>query len=342
MSETLKDLMSKMGTGVKSSEDMNKKEARKAIKEILYKNPDPTVLGGFLVANRWKKNTPEELSSYLDVLRNTQEIFESSVDIVDCGANYDGKKETPILGFPAGIVSASNNSSIVVHSGDRIPTKKGDTYKHVLEKLDIITDIEPGESAKMVDKTGFGFYYQSRFNPLLDNLYKYRDKIGVRTFFNTIETLSNPGNSDIHIGSFYHIEFAKKIIETLKKSNIELDRILMFQGLEGYDDIRPGYTKVVEWDGSLNDYTIESSDYGMDFDRKDLKVENVAKDTAKITKEVFNGERKDQFFDAICLNAAFRLYADRTVNEIKEGIEMSKNAIGDGLAKKTLKTLIEF
>lgn len=342
MSVYLKNLMSKIGTGPRSAGDMTRDEAKEAITEILEGSFDPATLGGFLVANRWKKNTPTELAAYLDIIKENQKTAKPSIDTIDCGANYDGKKDTPILGLGASIIAACSGIPTVAHSGDRTPTKNADTYKHILEELDIETDLKPKESKDMVEKTGFGYYYQPNFNPKLSSLNSKRNKIGVRTFFNTIEPLSNPADSNIHIGSFYHLEFAKKIIQTLNESNIDIDKILMFQGLEGYDDIRPGYTKVVEWDGNLKDYTIETSEYEMDFEREDLTVENISKDTAKITREVLENEKKDSFFNAMCLNASVRLYAGSKVDNIEEGIEIAQKTVESGKAKKRLDRLKEF
>jgi hypothetical protein len=108
----------------------------------------------------------------------------------------------------------------------------------------------------MTDQTGFGFYYQPRFNPGVDALYDRRAEMGVRTFVNTIETLANPANADVHLGSFYHLAFAKRIVDTFGEMERQsVDRVIMFQGLEGYDDIRPGSTVVAEYDATNPDVT---------------------------------------------------------------------------------------
>jgi len=160
----------------------------------------------------------------------------------------------------------------------------------------------------MVDETGFGFYHQPAFNPAIDDLFDRRDQMGVRTFVNTIETLANPAGASVHLGSFYHLAFAKKVVDTFVESEFhDLDRVLMFQGMEGYDDVRPGYTKVAEWDAaggdgdeagdagsegaSFDDFEIETAKYGMDLEEEDLAVDDVAVESAEITEAVLTGER---------------------------------------------------
>jgi anthranilate phosphoribosyltransferase len=268
-----------------------------------------------------------------------------SCDPVDCGANYDGKNDTALLGAAAGIVAAGAGTPVVTHSGDRVPTHEATAYKHVLDELGIATELEPAESADMVDETGFGFYYQPAFNPGIEQLIERRRMMGVRTFVNTIETLANPADASVHLGSFYHLAFAKKIVDTFGESQqVSPDRVIMFQGMEGYDDIRPGYTKVAEWSTGedLKDYEIETPEYGMDFEEADLEVDDVAVDSATITEAVLAGDRSDHFADAIELNAAFRIYAGGEADSLDDGLERATEAIEDGSAQAVLEDLRAF
>ncbi|MFB6299811.1 MAG: anthranilate phosphoribosyltransferase [Halobacteriales archaeon] len=345
----LKRLMTEVvGSGHKSAEDMTRDQAREAMQRIMGGAPDPTTLGAFWLANRWKRNTPTELAAFTDVMaEESVEQAIPSADPVDCGANYDGKHTTVLLGVGAGVVAAAAGTPVVAHSGDRVPTQKACAYKHVLDELGVRTDLEPTESAEMVDAVGFGFYYQPNFNPGIDALWDRRDQMGVRVFINTIETLANPAGADVHLGSFYHLPFAKRIVDTITESDtLDIGRVIMFQGMEGYDDIRPGSTKVAEWDtdaeGGLIDYDIETPDYGMDFEYDDLEVADVPADSARITEDVLAGDRDDRFVDAIALNAAFRIYARGDVETLEDGLTRARNAIDDGSAAAALEELKAF
>jgi anthranilate phosphoribosyltransferase len=345
----LKRLMTEVvGSGHKSADDMSYEQAAEAMNRIFAGEPDPTTLGAFWLANRWKRNTAEELAAYTDRMCERVEYATPEADPVDCGANYDGKGETAILGVAAGVVAAAAGTPVVAHSGDRVPTQEQDAYKHVLDELGVRTELDPAESADMVDEHGFGFYYQPAFNPAVDDLADRRRQMGVRTFVNTIETLANPAGASVHLGSFYHLPFAKKVTDTFERSeHHDLDRVIMFQGMEGYDDIRPGYTKVAEWDAtggepSFVDYEIETAEYGMDFESEDLEVDDVAADSAAITEDVLSGERADHFADAIALNAAFRIYARNDVADLADGLEVAREAIDSGEADAVLEDLRAF
>ena len=343
----LKRLMTEVvGSGHKSADDMDRAQAREAFQRILAGEPDPTTLGAFWLANRWKRNSPEELAAYTDVMREESvEVAAPDADPVDCGANYDGKHSTAILGVAAGAVAAAAGTPVVVHSGDRVPTQKLDAYKHVLDELGVRTELNPEESAEMVDEIGFGYYYQPAFNPGVDDLWERRDMMGVRSFVNTIETLANPADADVHLGSFYHLAFAEKIVETFQQVQAQdVSRVLMFQGQEGYDDIRPGSTVVAEWSEGedLEDFEIETANYGMDFSGEDLEVEDIAADSATITEEVLAGDRDDQFADAVAVNAALRMYAREDVDSLEDGLDVARETIESGDAAAVLDDLRAF
>jgi anthranilate phosphoribosyltransferase len=137
------------------------------------------------------------------------------------------------------------------------------------------------------------------------------------------------------------------MIDTFRGSEqLDVSRVVMFQGMEGYDDIRPGYTKVAEWsEGSdLEDFEIETAEYGMDIETEDLEVDpdDVAGDSATITREVLAGEREDAFADAVALNAAVRMYAREDVETLDAGLAEARAVIDDGSAEAVLEDLQAF
>ncbi|MFB6282514.1 MAG: anthranilate phosphoribosyltransferase [Halobacteria archaeon] len=338
--------MPKIGSGPNSSENATYDESKEAMEDILDGGVKDATLGAFWLANRWKRNNPEELAGFLDaVLEDDVERVAPDVSPVDCGANYDGKSQTAVLGVASGLVAAAAETPVVVHSGDRIPTQKDPCYKQVLANLGIETDISPKESAETVDDVGFGYYSQGNFNHAIDRLWSQRDAVGVRTFLNTVETIVNPSLADVHLGSFYHLAFARKIVDTVRESrHLDFDRVIMFQGLEGYDDIRPGYTKVAEWRSGeeLDSYEIETGEYGMDLEREDLEVDDIAVDSAEITEKVLAGDADQTWVDTVALNAGFRIYAGGNAETVEAGVDEARDIIRDGYAADLLSELREF
>ncbi|WP_238392116.1 anthranilate phosphoribosyltransferase [Halorussus amylolyticus] len=343
---TLRRLLTEVvGSGPKTADDMSYEQAREAFDRVLAGDPDPATLGAFLLANRWKESTPEELAGFVDSMRERSvRTSAPDADPVDCGANYDGKRKTAVLGVASGLVAAATGTPVVAHSGPKLPAKHGTTYGDVLAELGVSTDLDPAESAAMVDAVGFGFYAQSRFNPLVHARREVRESVGVRTSINTVETLANPANASAHFGSFYHLSYAERIANAIRESEkLPFERVVMAQGMEGYDDVRPGTTRVAEWSGGeVADDEIETADFGADFDREDLRVEDLPADSARVTEDVLAGERDDAFADAVALNAGFRIYAGGDADSVGEGVSQARDALADGSAAARLDALRAF
>jgi anthranilate phosphoribosyltransferase len=341
-----------IGSGPKTADDMTYGQARESFVRVLAGDPDAATLGAFLLANRWKESTPEELAGFADAVRERSvRSAAPDADPVDCGANYDGKRKTAILGVAAGLVAAETGVPVVVHSGPDLPAKHGTTYRDVLDALGVATDLEPEESAAMVDEVGFGFYAQSRFNPLVHDLRQTRESVGVRTSINTVETLANPADAPVHFGSFYHLSYAERIAGTVRESaELPFERVVMAQGMEGYDDVRPGTTRVAEWNGGtaddasgeIEDGEVETAGLGAEFEREDLRVDDLAADSASITEAVLSGDRDGAFADAVALNAGFRIYAGSGAESVAEGVERARNVLADGAVRGRLDALRDF
>ena len=343
--EALRDIVPVVGSGPKTAEDMTYDQARASMELILDGEPDPTTLGAFWLANRWKHNEPEELAGFLDAVReHSLDTVEPDADPVDCGANYDGKHDTALLGVASGLVAAAAGTPVVAHSADRMPASFGVTYCDVLAELGVATDLEPVDSAAMVDEVGFGFYYQPRFAPDVHALLNRREATVVRTFVNTVETLVNPANADAHLGSFFHASFGRKLVDTLRESQTQdVGRVVTVQGLEGYDDVRPGYAKALAWDGDdYDEFEIRAEELGLDLESKDLEIEDVRVDSARLTKEILSGDRDDHWADAVALNAAIRVFARGDADSIPEGLDVARDVLADRSAAERLDALCAF
>jgi anthranilate phosphoribosyltransferase len=79
----------------------------------------------------------------------------------------------------------------------------------------------------------------------------------------------------------------------------------------------------------------------MEFEREDLRVEDLPRDSARITEEVLAGERDDQFADAVALNAAFRVYARGDAETLDAALAETREVLRDGKAAEVLDSVRE-
>lgn len=337
-------LVEKIGSGPKTAADLTYDQAREGFARVLDGDPDRATVAAFLLANRWKVSTPTELAGFIDAVRSRSVNTASpAVDPVDCGANYDGKTDTVVLGVAAGLVAAAAGTPVVTHAGPPLPGKEGATYRDVLAELGVATDITPAASARMTDEVGFGFYNQTQFSPALDDIRDLRATIGVRTSINTVETLANPANASVHLGSFYHRTYGEKVASAVRESRtLPTEEVLMVTGLEGYDDIRPGTVPVAEWTGGESITERQAFDSPPEFDREALSADDVREASARVTESVLSNDRDGPLVEAVLVNAGARIYAGGNADTIPAGVEQARTALHSGEATARLGALRSF
>ena len=93
-------------------------------------------------------------------------------------------------------------------------------------------------------------------------------------------------------------------------------------------------------DGEIMTYEISPEYFGMELASKDDLVGGDAKENAKITLSILNGEKGPKR-NAVLLNSAAGLYVAGKVESLREGVEMAEEIIDSGKALEQLERFIE-
>lgn len=339
MENRLLPFLAKVGTGQRGSRDLSYEEAREAMAAILDGAFHPVTLGAFLLAERWKPETAEELAGFADAVgeRLERPLPPRAVPgLLDCAGAYDGKTRTLNAGVAAALVAAGAGVPVILHGAVGIPTKAGMTPAHVLARLgiDILGTAE--EALSDLERVGIAYLHQPVFHPSLHALLEARTAVGKRTFLNTVEPLANPLGAAVHVGGFFHVPFGERLCHALKRSNRGFSRAVMVEGIEGSDEIRPGRAAVAELrDGEVYTYHIESAALGLDCRMGDVTAsatgaEAMADESARRVEAVLRGEDRTGYRDVVLLNAALRLYASGRAATWEEGVRLARRSLESG------------
>ncbi len=343
----LRDLMSTMGTGPRSSEPLTYGQARSAMDQLLG-DPPPVTFGGFLVAQRWKGEEVEELAGFLDELRSgSVRFFDPGLDRhLDVAGRFDGKLKTPNTDWPANLLAAAAGLPVFVHGGQDVPTKPGGvTFLDVLEEWGWEPRPSLETSRRSLEELGFGYAHQATYSPELEALRGYRSELGVRSFFNTLESMVNPSRAPIHLGSFYHLPYAKRVCEVYDRCEVTSpSSVVMVQGIEGQPEVRPRSCVVARWrKGQLTDRTVESEQLGVDFRRE--KLENIGSApsvSADLARDLLTGGSvPEPYRHSVLLNGAVRLWAGEDVETVAAGVERMRTTLANSAPARLLKELEE-
>lgn len=208
MSNAFRDLLRKVGSGVHTGEDLNRAEAAAATEMMLREVATPAQIGAFLIAHRIKRPTGEELAGMLDAYDQIGPKLQSidSATVIVLGVPYDGRSRTAPVNVLTALLLITAGQSVVMHGSDRMPTKYGVPLIDIWQGLGVDwTGLSLAQTQQVFKTTKLGFIYLPQHFPQAQKLFEYRDQIGKRPPFATMELIWCPYAGDAHIISgFVH------------------------------------------------------------------------------------------------------------------------------------------
>ncbi len=344
MNEMIKDnrllpFIGKVGTGARGAKNLSYEEAFDAMNAILDGAYHPVTLGAFLLAERWKPETPKEMAGFADAMQQRlvrPQRLETIPGLLNCACAYDGKKKSLNVGLPAALIASTAGVPILLHSSSEIPTKQGTTHYHVLHHLGIETNCTPTQAYETLKGIGIAYLHQPVFNPDMHSLLENRQQIGKRTFLNTIEPWANPFHAEYYLGGFFHRPFAEIVCRGITESKLGYKRVVAVAGIEGSNEVRPERSLIAEWiDGNLETYYLKSAALGLHTQMSDVEtqtndVETISEESANRILALLNENDQSGFHDAVLLNAAFQLFVTEKTTTLEEGVEIARECLTSG------------
>jgi anthranilate phosphoribosyltransferase len=209
MSNAFRELLRKVGSGVHTGEDLTRTQAAAATKMMLLLQATPAQIGAFLIAHRIKRPTGEELAGMLDVydeLGPKLSAINSPRPVMVLGIPYDGRDRTAPINTVTALLLAAAGQPVVMHGSDRMPTKYGVPLVEVWQGLGVDwRGLQLSQTQKVLEETAIGLVYMPVHFPMAQGIWEYRDQIGKRPPFATMELIWCPYAGDAHIvAGFVH------------------------------------------------------------------------------------------------------------------------------------------
>ena len=286
-----------VGTGPKSNRELTKNETIDAIESILNQSVHSEQIAAFLLGWRVRLETVEELKTTLEVCNKyiKRVKIQNSIEL---GYPFDGKADNPYL-LPLIPKYLKKFDLNLVVSGDEIqPAKKGLTIKQLYENIEFDDHI---------------FYFdRADYFKELSDLTKIRNILGLRTAFNTVEKLLNPGTSDYAVNAAFHKPYVSKYNQIFGNN---YKNLIIVKGNEGTPEI---FSKCKYWqtiDGKITEYIIDPEYFGINY-KKSMHI--------ILPEESLNMTRNpsDELEKLAKLNAAMFLIAAQKADDIKTAFEM--------------------
>lgn len=340
MSNAFRTFLKTIGSGVHTGKDLSRSESAAATRMMLTQEATPAQIGAFMIAHRIKRPTPEELVGMMDAydeMGTKLAPISAQHRVTVFNSPYDGRSRTAPVTPLTALILAAAKCPVVMHGGDRIPTKYGLPLVEVWQLLGIDwTALSYAETQHVFEQTGLGFIYLPRDFPAAQALIPYRDQIGKRPPFATIEIMWAPYSGEAHVVSgFVHPPTEERTCVAYQTRGEA--HYTTVKGLEGSGDLPRDRTAILgigEHD-SFERVLLVPRDY--DLAGADVPLLEDA-EFAQAMQVVLAGDVTELSQSAIW-NGGFYLWRSGACDSVAAGIERARQLLTTGAVQQQLQEL---
>ncbi len=320
--------------------DLTRAEAREVMGVIMSGDATPAQMGGFLVALRFKGETPDEIAGCAEAMReHVLAVKPKRDDLVDTAGTGGDNAHTLNISTAAALVAAAAGAAVAKHGNRAVSSSSGSA--DVLEALGFTLELPPERIERSIDELGFGFLFAPAHHPAMRHAAPVRRELATRTVFNVLGPLTNPAGARAQVVGV----FAPDLVPTIAQVLVQLGarRAFVVHGAAGIDELSPAGPNLVAEvvDGRVIERTIDPLDLGVPrCDAKELGGGSPAENAAAIRRVFEGGDGGAR--DAILLNAAGAIAAAGHAADLREGLELARKALTSGAAAERLDALVAF
>ncbi|CAN1209953.1 anthranilate phosphoribosyltransferase family protein [Tumidithrix helvetica PCC 7403] len=342
MSKVFRELLRKVGSGRHTGKDLSRQEAELATKMILEQEATPAQIGAFMIAHRIKRPTGVELAGMLDAydqLGGRVEALDSEQTVLVLGSPYDGRSRTAPISPIASLILASAGCPTILHGGDRMPTKDGLPLIDIWQALGVNwQQLSLAQVRQVLSATNLGFVYLPKHFPLAQGIVPYRDQVGKRPPFATLELIWVPYlGKTLTVSGFVHPPTETNIREAFALRGVT--EFATIKGLEGSVDLPRDRTAIlgIHRGGTFERLTLSARDYNLQ--GKDVEIAE-ALEMSQMILSTLKGLPSEYMQSAIW-NGGFYLWLSGISADLQSGLDRAKEILNTGIAERKLKDVKE-
>jgi anthranilate phosphoribosyltransferase len=320
--------------------DLSREQARGMMNEVMSGDATPAQIGGLLVALRLKGETADEIAGCAEAMRaHVLTVRPQRDDLVDtAGTGGDGAR-TINISTAAALVAAAAGAGVAKHGNRAVSSSSGSA--DVLEALGFKLELPPARIERSIDELGFGFLFAPTHHPAMRHAAPVRSELATRTVFNVLGPLTNPAGARAQVVGVYAPSLVRTIAEVL--AQLGARRAFVVHGADGIDELSPAGPNLVceVVDGGVHEREIDPLELGVPRCAPDELRGGSADENAAAIRRVFQGGDGGQR-SAILLNAAGAIAAAGHAADLREGLELAREAVDSGAATARQDELVEF
>jgi anthranilate phosphoribosyltransferase len=331
MSDALKPIIAAAAEG-----PLTPDQARQAFEILFDGDATPSQTGGLLMAMRTRGETVDEYAAAASVMRGkclAVKAPEGAMDIVGTGG--DGKHTLNISTATAFVVAGAG-VPVAKHGNRNLSSKSGTA--DVQGAMGINVMVGPAVVERALREAGIGFMMAPMHHPAMKHVGPTRAELGTRTIFNILGPLTNPAGVKRQLTGTFSRDLIVPMAETLRQ--LGSDRAWLVHGSDGTDEMAiTGVTYVAELTGGqVTLREVHPEDAGLAPHDFSAIIGGTPEDNARAFRALLDGAA-GAYRDAVLLNAASALVVAERAKTLTEGVEIAKESIDSGAAKRAVETL---
>lgn len=317
-------------------ETLDSEEAKQILLNISSNTMyNPSQIVSFLTVFMVRSITLDELIGFRNALLELcVPINLEDFNIIDlCGTGGDGK-DTFNISTLASFVTAGAGVHVAKHGNYGVSSSCGSS--NVMEFLGIKFSNDIDFLKRSMDKAGICVLYAPLFHPAMKHIAPIRKELGVKTFFNILGPMVNPSFPKNQMVGVFNLELLRLYGYLYQNTDKNYSIV---HALDGYDEISlTGKTKVIT---NTSELLFSPEDLGLTQIKQDaIYGGDTVEDAAKIFIAVIQGKGTEAQNNVVCANAGLAIATAKQISH-QQGIELAKESLLSGKAKKSLDTLIE-
>ena len=321
--------------------DLSYDEAYSVINEIMSGETTPTQNAAFLAALSTKSTTAEttdEIAGCAAAMRDHATKCETGMDIFEIVGTGGDNANSFNISTTSALVAAAGGMKVAKH-GNRAASSKCGTAD-CLEALGVNIQQDPEKCVELLKEVGMCFFFAQKYHTSMKYVGPIRKELGIRTVFNILGPLTNPGSPKMQLLGVYDGYLVQPLAQVL--INLGVTRGMVVYGQDKLDEISlSAPTTICEFkDGWMKNYVIKPEDFGFERCTKADLVGGLPEENAKITRAILSGEQGHKR-NAVLMNAGAALYIGGKAESLANGIKLAAEIIDSGKALATLEKFIE-
>ncbi len=321
-----------------SGESLTDEEALRAFQIMMSGGATPAQMAALLVAMRINGETVSEMIGAAKAIRHNALTFDAPEGAIDtCGTGGDATG-TYNISTATAIVAAACGVPVVKHGNRSVSSKSGSADIMRVLNVDLTAPAEVMQQA--LHDCNLCFLMAPTYHKAMRHVAPVRQELGMRTLFNLLGPLSNPGGVKRQLMGVYSADLIEPLAKVLRELGCE--HAWVVHGHGGLDEISlTGPTKAaILKDNEITLTEIHPSDAGLELCEMEELKGGEATENAAALEQVLAG-KKSAYRDIVCLNTAASLVIAGKTNNLAEGVILSAEAIDNGSARHVLNQLIE-